>query len=478
MGVEFRPASDVPLRRLYGQLLGQVAVEVVEALGRHPVARHEDDEAQLRLAVLDALADRRADDVRPVGGLFELEALVVAREHLLDHVAAEDVRVAHDVLLERVERLLHVRQVDDGVLALPIPVLDADLRPPAAAKADVHLDAAHLRADELPVRENRVGVFRNDDEPAVGLREKVPVLLGMGVEFRGLLREAHAEIVHVAAEAALLDVALDGGREETERAVHVAHALLQRGGRRALVLGADAVADVVDAEREKAEEELLDRAGVEMSRLHVRDARTQRAPFAGLLEPLRVLVGNARNAFEHVRVELVPVADRRSAHRFVPLFGCPQGLHPTRLKVTRNGTGKQPDSAPPRRGAARRRKDGYQPPSASRGAASFDHSEVPLMSVVRFSRTTAVSRRLCTKRGFTIPTLLQAYAVETFFLPNQSGFPTSCRFSRRETTRDRAPRGGVRTPPRRRSRLPSMMVVQDLNSRSIWPATSAPRSSL
>ena len=320
MGVEFRPASDVPLRRLYGQLLGQVAVEVVEALGRHPVARHEDDEAQLRLSVLDGLADRRADDVRPVGGLFELEALVVAREHLLDHVAAEDVRVAHDVLLERVERLLHVRQVDDGVLALPVPVLDADLRPPAAAKADVHLDAAHLRADELPVRENRVGVFRNDDEPAVGLREKVPVLLGMGVEFRGLLREAHAEIVHVAAEAALLDVALDGGREEAERAVHVAHALLQRGGRRALVLGADAVADVVDAEREKAEEELLDRAGVEMARLHVRDARTQRAALAGLLEPLRVLVGNARNAFEHVRVELVPVADCWSTHRFSPIW--------------------------------------------------------------------------------------------------------------------------------------------------------------
>ena len=210
--VEFRPARDVALRRLDGQLLGHVAVEVVEALGRHPVARHEDDEAQLRLSFLDGLADRRADDVRPVGGLFELEALVVAREHLLDHVAAEDVRVAHDVLLKRVERLLYVRQVDDGILAASFPVLDADLRPTAAAKTDVDLDASHLRADELPVRENRVGVFRNDDEPAVGLREKVPVLLGMGIEFRGLLREAHAEIVHVAAEAALLDVALDGGR--------------------------------------------------------------------------------------------------------------------------------------------------------------------------------------------------------------------------------------------------------------------------
>ena len=49
--------------------------------------------------------------------------------------------------------------------------------------------------------------------------------------------------------------------------MHVAHALLQRGGCRALVFGADAVAEVVDAEREKAEEELLDRAGVEMARL-------------------------------------------------------------------------------------------------------------------------------------------------------------------------------------------------------------------
>ena len=307
--VEFRPARDVALRRLDGQLLGHVAVEVVEALGRHPVARHEDDEAQLRLSVLDGLADRRADDVRPVGGLFELEALVVAREHLLDHVAAEDVRVAHDVLLKRVERLLYVRQVDDGILAASFPVLDADLRPTAAAKTDIDLDAAHLRADELPARKNRVRVFRDEDKLAVGLREKFPVLLGIGVELRSLLREAHAEIVHVAAEAAILDVALYDGREEAERAVHVAHALLQRGGRRALVLGADAVADVVDAEREKAEEELLDRAGVEMARLHVRDARTQRAALAGLPEPLRVRVGNARDAFEHVRVELVPVAD-------------------------------------------------------------------------------------------------------------------------------------------------------------------------
>ena len=102
--------------------------------------------------------------------------------------------------------------------------------------------------------------------------------------------------------------------------MHVAHALLQRGGCRALVFGADAVAEVVDAEREKAEEELLDRAGVEMARLHVRDARTQRAALAGLLEPLRVLVGNARNAFEHVRVELVPVADCWSTHRFSPIW--------------------------------------------------------------------------------------------------------------------------------------------------------------
>ena len=46
--------------------------------------------------------------------LFDLKTAVVACEHLLDQVAAENIRGPHDVLLQPEERLFEVLQFDDG----------------------------------------------------------------------------------------------------------------------------------------------------------------------------------------------------------------------------------------------------------------------------------------------------------------------------------------------------------------------------
>ena len=305
--VEGGTACDIVLHRLRRELLGEVAVEVVDLLRAHAEAHRKDVAAEFVLAGLDGVADRRAHGVRPVDGFLALQPPVVAREKLFDHLPAEEFRVAHDVLLEPEECVLDVRQHDDGVLALAVAVLDAHTHALGGDETDVDGHAAHLRADELPAFESPVGPILLHN--AIGRLQEALVLLVVRFDVWDLSGVAHSEVVHVAARAAPLHIPLRHHREVAQGAVDVVHALLERGLGRALVLGADPVADVVDAEGDEAEEELLHGACVNVAFLHLRHARGEHALVFRPMKLVGLLAAKARNVLENVLVEIAPVVD-------------------------------------------------------------------------------------------------------------------------------------------------------------------------
>ena len=99
--------------------------------------------------------------------------------------------------------------------------------------------------------------------------------------------------------------------------MHIVHAFLECCLCGALILGADAVADIVDAKCDDAKEEFLDRACMEMSAFYLGKLCGEHSVFA-LLELFHSFVGDARHPLEEVFLEFSPVADCRAAHCFIP----------------------------------------------------------------------------------------------------------------------------------------------------------------